>query len=178
MLVEDEHDGDGLLLVVVADNDGLVVVGNAVVDTLGGINGCGNVGKDFLQSLLGAVNVQVAHNDDALQVGTIPLLIISTQRLGFEIVHHFHGSDGQTVARTTVGHEAGHLALEDAHQRSAAIAPFLVDDAALLVNFLGLQQEVVTPVVEDEHYRVDGGLALSGHVVNIVDCLIDRRIGV
>ena len=53
-----------------------------------------------------------------------------------------------------------------------------MDDTALLVDFLRVKRQPVRPVVQDEQARVDDRLADNRHVRDVVDCLVNRRIGI
>ena len=53
-----------------------------------------------------------------------------------------------------------------------------MDDATLLVNLLGLQEQSVGPVVQNQQTRVDDALARRGYITYIIYRLVDRGIGV
>ena len=178
VLLHQGHDGHGLLGVVVGNHDGLLVVVHAVVDALGGILGHGDGREHLLYLCLGAVHVDVAHHDDGLQVGAVPLVVIVAQNLVGEVVHHRHQTDGHAVAGTTVGHQCGQLAVQYTHLCRIALAPLLVDDATLLVNLLLIQGEVATPVVQDQQDTVHCGGAGSGYIIYIIYGLIDGSVGI
>ena len=166
-----------LLLVLVDDVDGLVV----------GRHGIGFVGSGVLRHLDGAedalhgsfhlVDVDVAHHDDALQVGAVPFFIIGAQGLGLEVIDHLHQADGVAVAVLGAGIERGQVALEDASRGFGAQAPLFVDDTAFFVDFFRVEREAVGPVVQDEQARVDV-LGRHGHVVDVVHRLVGRCVGV
>ena len=82
------------------------------------------------------------------------------------------------MAVLRVGVELGQVALQHAHLCAGPESPLLVDDAALLLNLLGLQQQTVGPVVEDEQTGVDDALARGGHVRDVIDRLVDGGVGV
>ena len=140
-----------LLLLVRRDGDErFLVVGHGEVRA-----GCGGFGhtdgaEHFLYLALDAVGVNVAHHNDALQVGAVPLLVVVAQGLVGEVVHHLHGADGQAVGILAVFEEHGEHFFVHAHHGSHAGAPLLVDDAALLVNLLRVEGQGVGPVVQDE----------------------------
>ncbi len=94
------------------------------------------------------------------------------------MVHHIHDADGQTAAIFGGGEEVGEYALEDAHLALHGATPFFMDYAALFVDFLGVEGEVVGPVVEYEQTGVLHALAGDGHVGYVVDSLVDSGVGV
>ena len=93
---EDAHVG-GLLLVLLDGNDWLVVVGHWIVFAHGTVLHGWNVGKGLLDFLLHLVNIHVAHDDDALQVRTIPLVVVVADVLVWEVHHDFHRSDWHAI---------------------------------------------------------------------------------
>ena len=158
--------------------DGALVVGYVEVDALGSVLGHLDGAEELLDFSLDAGRVDVAHHDDALLVGTVPLVVVVAEHLRVEVVDHLHGADGQTVAVAVVGVDGGEQLFDDAHLAHVGAAPFLVDYAALLVDFLGVEQQVVGPVVEDEQAAVLHALACGGHVGDVVDGLVDGGVGV
>ena len=178
MLVGYEDDGQGLLLVAIGNHDGLVVLRYCEILALGGVLGQLDGSKHVLDALLGAVHVEVTNNDDGLQVGTIPLLVVSTQDFGLEVVHDLHQTNGHAVTRTAVRHQFGQLTGENALHGTGAHAPLFVDDTTLLVNLLGVERQVVAPVMENEQHGVDGGLAGCGYIINVVHRLVDAGVGI
>ena len=53
-----------------------------------------------------------------------------------------------------------------------------MDDATLLVNLFAFEAEASAPVAEDEEAGVDIGDVGGGYVVNVVDGLVGRGVGV
>ena len=94
--IEMGHD-DGLLLVLLDVDYHALVVGHGVVDALGRVDGLGNLREECLDFLFYLVDVDVAHDDDGLQVGAIPLVVVVAQVLVGEVVDDIHGADGQAV---------------------------------------------------------------------------------
>ena len=166
-----------LLLVLVNEVDGLVVVGHGVEFVGGSVLGHLDSREEGLDFALHLVHVDVAHHDDALQVGAIPLFVVVAQFLGLEVVHHAHQADGVAFAVARAGVECGQVAEEHAARGRGAHAPFLVYHAALLVNFLGQQQQAVAPVAQNEQARVDVRFR-HGHIVDVVDRFVGRSVGV
>ena len=144
------HHVGGLLLVLVDDYDRLCVVGHLLVN-----DGC-DVGwilertEEFLDFLLGVVNVYVTYNDNCLVVGMIPLLVVIAQFLRLEVVDYRHESDREALAILRSRVEFWQVALEHTVRSTGAQTPLLVDNSALLVNLLGVEQQSVRPVAEDK----------------------------
>ena len=171
---------DGLLGVFLDGDNHFLVVGNGVIDALGGIFRLRNLRKELFDFLLDLVHVDVADNDNSLKVRAIPLLIIVAQILVGEVIDDFHRADGQAILvfRTFVD-ARHHVFRHSLHRHSCASrAPFLVDNTAFLVDFLVFEQNVVAPVVQHEQTRVEDSLALQRHGTHMIDRLIDTRIGV
>ena len=175
-----EHDRDGsrgLLLVLVDDVDGLRIVGHGVGLILRGVGGHGHGTENLLHLGFDLCGVDVAHDHHALQVGTIPLLIIGTEKFGFEVVDDRHQTDGKTMAVLATGIEFGQTALENAHRGAGTHAPLLVNDTALFVDFLLLEEQTARPVGKNVKAGVDV-VAGDGHVVNVVDGFVGRGVGI
>ncbi len=134
--------------------------------------------EHFLDLVLDTVNVNIADHDHSLLVGTIPCLIVVAESLGREVVHNLHGADGQTVAILGGGIQIREHTLEDTHLTYVGLTPLLVDHTALLVDLLGIESEVVGPVMENEQTGVLNALAGDGNIRDIVDSLVNTGIGV
>ena len=95
VMLEHELDEAELLLhVLLDDDDGLVGVRYRIGFHLGGIRtGCGDVLEHLLDLGLGVVHVNVAHDDQGLVVGAIPLVVVVAQHLIGEVVHDVHRAD-------------------------------------------------------------------------------------
>ena len=177
--VEGEIAG-GLLLVGTGKDDEVLVVGNGEILAAGGVAGHGNGGKKLADFLLHLVNVDVAHHDDGLQVGAVPFVVIVAQGVVGEIVNHVHGAYGQAVlVFGALIDDGGGLFHESLHGHSRPPgAPFFVDDSALFVYFLVLEQQVVAPVVEDEQAGVGHAGLGDGCRRNVIDGLVNAGIGI
>ena len=178
MLEHDIYHRHALLLVLVDDHDGFGIVGHQLVHDGSGVLGVGHGAEELLDLGLGLVDIHVTDHDDTLVGGMVPLLVVVAQFLGLEVVDDRHQSDGVSfsVLRTRV--ELGEVALEHAAAGRGAQAPLLVDDTALLVYLLGLQQQTVCPVAQDEQARVECALACRGHVADAIDRLVDAGVGI
>ena len=179
IVLEHQLHGAGLLLLVlVNDNDGFLVVGNGLVNHLGGVGVEFAVLEQFLDLCLDVIDIHVTHDDQGLVVGTIPLVVIVAQFLIGETVHHAHQADGHAAAILRIGIQCLELAFHHALIGAAAQSPLLVDDTALLVDFLVGEQQAVAPVLENEQTRVNGALARAGHVVDVIHGLGDAGVGI
>ena len=168
-----EHNG---LLGVFPDGDNhLVVVTHGIIDTLSGFLGHGDGRVDFLDFLFHLVHVDVTHHNDGLQVGAIPLLVIVAQVLIGEMVNDVHRADGHAVLIFCSPVDDGQdifLHALHGHSRTAG-APFLMDDAAFLVNLLILEQQVMAPVVKYQQTRVDDSLTNERSRTDVINGMVD-----
>ena len=179
MLVHGKNHTGGLLLVLINDKDGLLVVGHGVVFNLSCIGGRGG---DVLEHLLDftfhVIHVHVTHDDQRLVVGTIPLVVIVAQHLIGEVVNDVHQADNHALAVLRAREDVLQLTGVHALLGVGGLAPLLMDDAALLVDVLVLEQQAVAPVLEDEQAGVEGTLARAGHVVDIIYGVGEARSGI
>ena len=86
------------LLILLEDIDGILRVGHWLGNHLWSIGVNLDATEEFLDLGLHVVHVHVAHYDDGLVVGTIPLVIVSTQCLGLETVDNAHQTDRHALA--------------------------------------------------------------------------------
>ena len=93
-----------------------------------------------------------------------------------EIVDNLHRADRQTIAVLRLGIHGGKNLLEDTHAAHVACAPFLMDHAALLIDFLAVEQELVGPVVENEQAGVLHTYAGGGNGRDVVYGLVGAGI--
>ena len=124
------------------------------------------------------VHVHITDNDDGLVVRTIPFVVIIAQHLRITAIYDAHQSDGQTLAILRAGIQAGEEFLLDALHGTFTQLPFLMDDAALLLNLLAFQREAVRPVFQHEYAGVESGHALRGHVADAIHGLVDGSVGI
>ena len=171
--------GHRLLLVLLNGHERRLILRHRVVLTLRGIGRRRlDVCKHGLDFLLHDIHVHIAHDDDSLQVGTIPAAIVGAQVLVREIHHDVHRTDGHTVGIFTALIQNVESILLHAHHGRAAHAPLLVDNATLLVNFLAVERQVVAPVVQDKQARVHRTLNLHVYIVHVIHRLVKRSIGI
>ena len=162
------HDGD--------DRLGVVLHGNIVA--LRRVHRLRDGPEDVLDLRLDRVDVDVADDHDTLLVRTVPLLIVVAERLVREVVHDLHQADGHTDRVLVVRVDDRQELLVHTHLGVLAAAPLLVDHAALLVDVFPREEQAVGPVVEDPEAGVDRTRNGHGDVVDVIDGLVDRSIGV
>ena len=104
-----------LFLILVYNINRLLGVGHGVVLVSGGVFRHLDGREDFLDALLDLVDIDVAHYDNALEVGAIPLLVIVAQFLRLEVVDNAHKADGEALAVARAGIEFRQAALHNAH---------------------------------------------------------------
>ena len=171
---------DGLFGILLDIDNHRIVVADGIVFALGSILGHRNGREEPFDLLLHLIDIHIAHHNDGLQVRTVPLLVIVPQVLILEVVDHLHRTYRHTVL---IFRAAVHLWHRQFHQSlygtsGTTCAPLLVNHATLLVNLLILQQQVVTPIVQDEQTRVNDTLAFQGYSRNIIHRLLDTGIGI
>ena len=167
----------GEFLILVYNIYRLGVIGYGICLIGSGIGGHLQVGEGGFNLLLHLVHIKVAHYYYALQVGTVPFLIISSERGGTKAVDDREQADGHAVAVLGAGVKLRQLALQYALHGRGAQTPLLVDHTALLVDLLGVEQQFAGPVAQDEQTAVHIGAA-DGHIVDVVDCLVGRGVSI
>ena len=80
------------------------------------------------------------------------------------------------VLRTRI--EFWQVAFQHTHLCTGTHAPLLVDDATLLLNLLWLQQQSVSPVVQNEQAAIDNSLTGSGHVRDVIYRTVNAGISI
>ena len=106
------HNAGSLFLVLIYNINRLLGVGHGVVLVSGGVFRHLDGREDVLDALLYLIDIDVAHHDNALQVGAIPLLVIVAQFLRLEVVDNAHKADGEALAVARAGIEFRQAALE------------------------------------------------------------------
>ena len=109
------HNAGSLFLVLIYNINRLLGVGHGVVLVSGSVFRHLDGREDFLDALLYLIDVDVAHHDNALQVGAIPLLVIVAQFLRLEVIDNAHKADGEAFAVARAGIEFRQAALHNAH---------------------------------------------------------------
>ena len=123
------------------------------------------------------VVVHVANDDDGLQVGAVPVVEEVDDGLALEVHDDFFLTDGETVGIEGAFEHDGPGLLAETVAVADATAPLLVDDAALFLNLLLVEEDVAGPAVEDFDTHLDH-LGVVGGDVDIVDSLVEGGVGV
>ena len=126
--------GSRILFVLVDDDDRLGIVGYGLVDKLGLVGRVLDIAEELLDLCLGAIDVYVTDDDDALVIGMIPFVIVIDQLFTLEVVDDRHQADrvAHTIFRSWI--ELGQVALKHTAGRRGAQTPLLMDDTTLLVD--------------------------------------------
>ena len=173
------EDGDvvaGLFHIGGDAHDGLFVVGHGEVDALGWVDRSWDVGKHLFDAVLDLINVDVADDDDALEVGTVPFMIVVAKELMVEMSHHFLGTDdGHRGAVGTVGVDLGQDLAIDTHLCIQALTHLFQDDAALVLDLVVFKGDEARPVVQHEQAGVDESRVGGRDVVEHIDGLLETR---
>ena len=167
----------GQFLVLVDDINRFVIIGHRISFIFRSVLGHHHSTKNTLHLGFHLVHIDVAHNHYALQVRTIPLLVVSAEEVGFKVVDDFHQTNRHAIAIFAAGIEFGQTAFENAHHSTRAHAPFFVNYATFLLNLFLFEQQTARPVCQDEQTRVDVA-SLHRNIVDVVNCLVSRSISV
>ena len=173
MLDENVYITGTIFFVLVDDDDRLCIVWNHLIDNrlyhIGILDGT----EELLNLCLCPFDINVAHNNDSLIGGMIPFLIIVAQLLRLEVVHHAHQTDG--IAKTVLAAriESWKVSLEHTTAGRCAHAPLFVNHATLLVNLCRVENQSVSPVVENEQTTVKHSHACCRHIADTIDGLVD-----
>ena len=138
----------------------------------------GDVGHHALDLLLDGIDVDVAHDNHRLIVGTVPLVIESLQVVVREVLQTVQITDQVTVLiLRSAAHGLYHV---DGRTPRGTVArtQLLHNDTALGVDLLGLQRNEVRPVVQHQQRRVYHALALNGHIGHVILRKVPRGEGV
>ena len=100
-------------------------------------------------------------------------MVVGAKCIVLEAADDFLGADGHTVTVGTVGVDVGQHLFPHALLGVVAVAFFLKDDTAFLVDFGTFQGDETRPVVKDEDARVDevgiGGRHVGQHVDGLLN---------
>ena len=86
----------GLFPILVHNDDGFFVVGHGHIHYLRLVVGVLQGAEKLFNHGLGLGHVDVAHHNNALIGGMIPLFVVVAQFFGLEVIHNAHQSDGET----------------------------------------------------------------------------------
>ena len=122
------------------------------------------------------VNIHVTHHDNTLISGVIPFLVVVAQLLIFKVIHHAHQSNGETSAIFRTRIEFREVAFEHSAACASAQTPLFVYHSAFLVNFFRVERKVTSPVAQNQKTGVEGALASSRHVIDVVHRFVDGGV--
>ena len=145
-----ESDADRILRSFLIDgdtDDRLLVVLDLYIYSLSRIYWSGDVSEDLLELSLRTIDIDVPYDDDPLEVGAVPLLVVVAEHLIGEATDDVHLPDGHTLAVLVVRVSNSEETLEVTCVTAITGTPFLLDDATLIVDLLILKANEATPVV-------------------------------
>ena len=99
----------GALLVAEDGEDGFRVKSNVEILALCRVDGGGDVGPHLGYAFLDGLGVDVAHDDDALEVGAIPFVIICADGVVREVVDDGRIANDVADGIAGAGHGIGHV---------------------------------------------------------------------
>ena len=164
-------------LVLVDDINRFVILGHRISFIFRSVLGHHHSTENTLHLGFHLVHIDVTHNHYALQVRTIPLLVVSAEEIGFKVVDDFHQTNRHAMTIFAAGIEFGQTAFENAHHSTRAHAPFFVNHATFLLNLFLFEQQTARPVSQDEQARIDVA-SFHRNIVDVVDCLVSRGVSV
>ena len=121
--------------------------------------------------------LQVADHDDSLQVGTIPVVEEIDNGLTLEVHDDLFLAYRHTVGIQRALENDGESLLAHTVAVPHAAAPLFVDDAALALDFLLVEQDVAGPAVENLNTHLDH-LGVAGGHIDVVNGLVEAGVGI
>ncbi len=121
--------------------------------------------------------IEVADGDDRHQVGSIPVGVELLQAIVRKRADDLGLADRQALGVARVLEQHGQLHVQHPRAWPEPRAPLLQDDAALLVDLLGIERDGVRPVLQDEERPIDHARVVGGNL-QLVDRLVEARVGV
>ena len=180
-LAETFHQYDGVLGNIFVDKPailGLFVVRNGICHPRFGIHALRNAGKEAFHSGLHGIGVDVAEDNDRLQVGTVKIVIIGAHFVGSEVVQDFRSTDnvvgGVLAVVVEISVELALHPLRKVHSLTA----FFEDDFALDFHFVGAQLQEARPIVQDKQAGIYQPAVRRGNAVDVIHGFIRTRIGI
>ena len=177
----EEHHGQciGLLLVLLDGYEGLLVVGHREIFANRSVGSCRlDISKHLLDLLLHLIHIHITHDDDTLQVGSIPTTVIGANGLVREVHHHLHGAYRHAVGIPAPFVQLMEGTLLHTHHSTSAQTPFLIDDTTLLVYLLAIQEQVMAPVMQDKQTGIESTGNLHVDIVDIIHRLVKGSVGI
>ncbi len=131
-------------------NDRLFVVGNRVILACGPFRIESDGRKQRFYLLFHLVYIHIAYHNDALQVGTVPFVVISPDLFRFEVVDDVDAADGHPFGILAAGIHLGKQLIPQSLLRPAPCAPLFADHAAFFFNLLFFQSDGIGPVMQHQ----------------------------
>ncbi len=180
MLAEDIGHCIRLFLVGGESHDRLGIVRNLDILPHAWINRCGDGAENLLDLSLNLIDIYVTYDNNSLLIRTIPLFIIVTKHLVWEVVDNLHSTDRKSVAVTVaVRIQSRKNLLVHPHLGVHSCTPLLVDHSPLVVDVLVGEQKAVSPVVEYPQTAVNRAWNGSDRdIVDVVNSLVNRSVGI
>ena len=100
VFIEDVKDCVGSLLVLGDRDQRQIIVGNRYLFPFCRVDRCGDIGEHLFDRCLYLIYIYISHDDDRLQVRTIPFLVVSSQFIRFEVFDHVDRADRHPVRVT------------------------------------------------------------------------------
>ena len=175
--VHERQSRHGQFLVLVDDINRFVIFRHRISFIFRSVLGHHHGTENALHLGFYLVHIDVTHNHYTLQIGTIPLFVVSAEEIGFKVVDDFHQTNGHAIAIFAAGIEFGQTAFENAHHSTRAHAPFFVNHATFLLNFFLFEQQTAGPVCEDEETRINVA-SLHRNIVDVIDCFVSRGVSI
>ena len=155
-----------------------VIVGHFKQRARSRVYRCRDVGKNPFDGCFYLVDIDVAYNDDRLQVGAVPFVIIIAQFIRFEIVDHVDCADRHPVGITAVRIDFRKLLFPYAGLCVLACAPFLADHAAFLVDRRIGKRDEARPVMQDQQAGIDYAFACHRGIHDHINRFVETGIGI
>ena len=159
-------------------NDRFRIVLDGIIGAGSRIHRSRDIGKHGFDGLLDGIHINIAHDDDGLQVGTIPLVVISPQFIRFEIVNHLNRANRHPVGIAAGGHHLRQLLLHDTEAGIATGTPFFADDTTFLLDHRVGKGQEVRPIMQNQEAAIDHGLTGDRGVDNRIDRFVEAGISV
>ena len=138
-LVHDSKDVVVLLGVTGYSHQGFLVVLNWEIYAFCFILGVMDIRPKSLNLLLHSIDINISDNENTLQVGTIPLVIVVTQFVVGEIVNHRHQADRHTLGITIAGDKLRKDGFVHTESGTCSSTPLLMNHTTLLVNLITIE---------------------------------------
>ena len=166
----------GLFFILFDDNNRFFIIIYRIVNPFSCIRLCRYIGKHSLNFRLNSVYIDITYDNNTLQIGTIPLFIVISQSLVFEVHNYIHCTNWEAVCIfCTDKHLRKHFFLHTLHCTHTC-TPFFIDNATFFIYLFRIECQVIRPVMKNEKTRVDSTWGSDRDIGNIIDCFINRSI--